>query len=265
MLFTESRMTPRLRKLRQRFGIAAPKVAVRTHLAWYWRWLMLLLMLGAVLASGAWVYDTGRRFAGFDREQIEQSIHDLRGRLETTRVERDAARGELEGLRAIANASESRLSIERAAQQKLAEQIRVLERDNARVREELATFESLLSADARNAQPLTVHRFKVEADVLPGEYRYRLLMMAAGVRRDRNFQGRLELVVTLTENGKNAMMVFPEQKDAAAAAFKLEFKHFQRVEGTFRVNPKAKVASVQVRVYEGTSGTPRVTSTASPV
>lgn len=257
-------MTPRLRKLRQRFGIAAPKVAVRTHLAWYWRWLLILVLTAAALAAAAWVYDTGRRFAGFDREQIEQGLAEMRRQLETTRTERDAAGKELESLRAIANASESRLSIERAAQQKLAEQIRVLERENARLREELATFESLLSSDSRNAQPLAVHRFKVESDVLPGEYRYRLLMLAAGARRDRSFQGRLELVVSLTQEGRNAMMVFPAQKDAAAAAFKLEFKHFQRVEGTFRVDPKAKVLSVQARVYENGSNAALVTQTASP-
>ena len=46
---------------------------------------------------------------------------------------------------------------------------------------------------------------------------------------------------------------------AGAAAFKLGFKYFQRVEGTFRVSPKAKVESVQVRVYEGTSTQPRAT------
>ena len=46
------------------------------------------------------------------------------------------------------------------------------------------------------------------------------------------------------------MITFPEPGDAAAAAFRLAFKHFQRVDGTFRVNPKAKVESVQVRVYE---------------
>ena len=45
-------------------------------------------------------------------------------------------------------------------------------------------------------------------------------------------------------------MSFPEQADAGAAAFRLAFKYFRRVEGTFRVSPKAKVESVQVRVYE---------------
>ena len=55
------------------------------------------------------------------------------------------------------------------------------------------------------------------------------------------------------------MMSFPEAKDAGAAAFRLSFKYFRRVEGTFRVNPKAKVESVQVRIYEGSSSEPRVT------
>ena len=55
------------------------------------------------------------------------------------------------------------------------------------------------------------------------------------------------------------MMSFPEPGDAAAAAFQLAFKYFRRVEGTFRVNPKAKVESVQVRVYETGSSQPRAT------
>jgi hypothetical protein len=39
----------------------------------------------------------------------------------------------------------------------------------------------------------------------------------------------------------------------------LAFKHFQRVDGTFRVNPKARVVDVQVRVYE--TGTPEPKAT----
>ena len=59
------------------------------------------------------------------------------------------------------------------------------------------------------------------------------------------------------------MMSFPEQADAGAAAFQLAFKYFRRVEGTFRVSPKAKVESVQVRVYEDGSGQPRATHSVS--
>lgn len=241
------------KQLRQRFGIAAPKVAVRTHIAWYWRWLGISVAFAFSAALAAWMYDAGRRFAGFDRSEVQQELTDLRSQIEATR-------GELERLRALTNAADSRLSIERTAQQKLAQQIKGLEQENARLREELAIFESMLSsAEARNSQGISVNRFKVEPDALPGEYRYRLLLLTAGTRRDREFQGRLELVVGLTEEGKSAMITFPDAAGASAPAFRLAFKNFQRVEGTFRVSPKARVDTVQVRIYEAGSGEPRAT------
>src|SRR5262249_2470123 len=156
------------------------------------------------------------------------------------------ARTELDRLRAVANAADSRVAIERTAQQKLAQQIRALEQDNAHLREELATLESMLSSEARAVNALTIHRFKVEPDVLPGEYRYRLLLVTPGARQQRDFNGRLELVVSLTEDGRNVMMSFPEPGDTGAAAFRLSFKYFRRVEGTFRVSPRARVENVQV-------------------
>ncbi len=244
-------MARRLARFRQRFGIAAPKVIVRTALAWYWRWLGIVLVLAAALALAMWMYETGRRFAGFDRSELQQVVTELQRQDDRVQSELHGARGELEKLRAQTAASMSRLVIERSAQQKLAEQIRILGRENARLREELATFESLLASDARKAKPLSIHRFTVNSDVLPGEYRYRLLLLTGTARREQQFEGRLELVVSLTGEGKDAMMVIPESKGAAAAAFRLAFKYFHRVEGTFRVGPKVKVKGVQVRIYEG--------------
>lgn len=246
-------MTGRIWKLRQRFGIAAPRVAVHSHIPWYWRWIGLAVLLGISAASAAWIYDAGRQFAGFDRSEVQAELRTVRGQL-------NEARAELERLRGASNAAESHLSIERTAQRNLAQQIRTLERDNARLKEELATFESMLASDARNSPGVvTVYRFKVEPDLLPGEHRYRLLLLTPTTRQQREFQGRLELVVNLTEGGRSAIMSFPEPGDAGAGAFKLGFKYFQRVEGTFRVSPKAKVESVQARIYEGASAQPRTT------
>lgn len=251
-------LSTRILKLRQRFGIGARRVSVRSEVAWYLRWLGLILVLACSAALAAWMYDAGRRFAGFDRSEVEQELADARRDLA-------ASRSELERLRAVANAADSRLAIERTAQLKLAQQIRGLEQETARLREELAIFESMLSAESRAANPLSINRFKVTPDVLPGEYRYRLLLLQApGNRRDRDFQGRLELVVTLTEGGNNAMMTFPEAGDPSAAAFRLTFRYFHRVEGIFRVDPKAKVESVQVRVYEAGSDQIKAAQTASP-
>ncbi len=244
----------RLWKLRQRFGIAAPKVAVRTHVPWYLRWLGIAVLLAFSAALAAWMYDAGRRFAGFDRSEVEQELAVARRDLE-------ASRAELERLRALANAADSRLSIERTAQQKLAQQIRALESDNARLREELAIFENMLAGDGQPAAPLAIRRFKVQPELLPGEYRYHLLLLASAPRR-AEFQGRFELLVSLTDNGRSAMMTFPEPGEPLPQGFKLGIKHFQRIEGTFRVGPKARVESVQIRVYENGSTQARATQTA---
>ena len=245
-------MASRLWKLRQRFGIAAPKMSVRTHVPWYLRWLGLAVLFAFSAALAAWMYDAGRRFAGFDRREVEQELTEARGELEKVRAE-------LSKLRAVANASDSKLSIERTAQMKLAQQIRVLEQDNARLREELAIFESMLSSDTASAAPLSILRFKVEPDVVPGEYRYRILLLAAGPRRGREFQGRLEFAVNLTEEGRSAMIMVPGPNEADSPSFRLAFKHFQRIEGIFRVGPKAKVESVQARVYETGTAPARAT------
>jgi hypothetical protein len=246
----------RWKLIRQRFGITAPRVAVQAAVPWYLRWAGAAILLTIFAAAAAWIYDAGRRYAGFDSNEVQVELGNLR-------TELTAARSELQTLRAVAGAADSRLSIERTTQQKLAQQIRVLEQENARIREELATFESMLQSDARNASGLSIYRFKVEPDVLPGEYRYRLLLVTPSARRDRDFNGRIELVVSLQEGGQNAMMSFPEPGDAGAAAFKLAFKYFRRVEGTFRVSPKARVDSVQVRIYETGSNQPRATQTES--
>jgi PAS domain-containing protein len=245
-------MAGRLSKLRQRFGIAAPKVSVRTHVPWYLRWLGLAVALVFSVTLAAWTWDAGRRFAGFDRSEVEQD-------LAAARAESAKLREELERLRALANAADSKVAIERTAQQKLAQQIRSLEQENGRVREELALFESMLSSETAVAAPLSILRFKVEPDLLPGEYRYRLLLLASGPRRGRDFQGRLELAVGLTEDGRSAIIMVPGQAEAEGPAFRLAFKHFQRIDGSFRVSPKARVGSVQVRVYESGSAEPKVT------
>ena len=251
-------MARRLWKLRQRFGIAAPKVAVRTHVPWYLRWLLLAVLFAFSAALAAWMYDAGRRFAGFDRSQIEEELAKARQELSTLR-------GELDGLRASTNAAGSRLSIERTAQQKLAQQIRSLEQDNARLREELAIFESMLSSEAgATAAPLSILRFKVEPGPLPGEYRYRLLLRASAARKGKDFAGRLELAVNLTEDGRSAIITMPEAANQDAPAFRLSFKHFQRMEGTFRVSPTGKVGTVQARVYENGSSSATATQSVTP-
>jgi hypothetical protein len=241
-------MPPNLmKKFRQRFGISAPRMTVKTHVAWYWRMLGLVAVLSCSFALAAWIYDAGRRFAGFDRGEAEQELSQLRE--SAGRMAQEAAE-----LRASVHASESKLQIERSAQTQLGQQVKALEDENARLKEDLAFFENLIPSENRD-NSLLINRFRAEPGALPGEYRYRLLLL--GGRRDKLFQGNLQLLVTLQQDGKDAIITLPEEGDAQA--YKISFKYFQRIEGTFRVAPGARVMMVQVRVFENGSAQVRAT------
>jgi len=237
------------RALRHRWGIAAPKLAVIPHVAWYWRALVVVAVLSVSLVLARWMYDAGRRIAGFDATAAEGELSTLRNRVESLE-------DELKRLRATNASADSRLQIEKTAQTQLVKQLKAVESENARLREDVSFFEGL-AARGITEDKLAVSRFKVEQDAMPGEFRYRVLVTQGGPK-DREFQGRLQFVVNMQLAGKDLAVVIPEDK-SEEAAYRLNFKRFFRAEGSFRVDPKATVRSVQVRVIESGATQPRAT------
>lgn len=234
------------RALRHRWGIAAPKMTVRTHVAWYWRALGLVAVLSISLTLALWMYDAGRRFAGFDATAVSEELASLHGRID--QLEEEAKR-----LRSTVASSESRVQIEKTAQEQLVKQLKTVETENARLREDLAFFENL--AAGRAEDKLAVSRFKVESDAVPGEYRYRVLVTQGG--KEREFQGRLQLVVSMRQGGRDVTLMIPDERSPETAAYRIHFRRFFSTEGMFKVDPSAVVTSVQVRVYELGVGQPR--------
>ena len=96
----------------------------------------MVAALAVSLVIAAWLYDAGRRYAGFDRSETEQELSQLRASF--AKLEDETRR-----LRAIADASESRLKIEQSAQAQLGAQVKSLEEQNTRLKEDLAFFENL--------------------------------------------------------------------------------------------------------------------------
>jgi septal ring factor EnvC (AmiA/AmiB activator) len=237
-----------LRALRHRWGIAGPKMTVRTHVAWYWRVIGLVAVLSISLALALWMYDAGRQFAGFDATAASEELAGLHGRI--ARLEEEAKQ-----MRSVMASSESRLQIEKTAQEQLAKQLKAVETENARLREDLAFFENL--AAGRAEDKLAVSRFKVESNAVPGEYRYRILVTQGG--KDREFQGRLQLIVSMRQAGRDLTVMIPDEKAQDNAAYRVQFRRFFSTEGTFKVDPGATVRSVQVRVFEQGVGQPRAT------
>jgi septal ring factor EnvC (AmiA/AmiB activator) len=221
-------------------------MTVRTHVAWYWRALGLVAVLSISLTLALWMYDAGREFAGFDATAASEELANLRGRI--NQLEEEATR-----LRSTFASSESRVQIEKTAQEQLVKQLKTVEAENARLREDLAFFENL--AAGRAEDKLAVSRFKVESDAVPGEYRYRVLVTQGG--KEREFQGRLQLVVSMRQGGRDVTLMIPDERSPETAAYRIHFRRFFSTEGMFKVDPSAVVTSVQVRVYELGVGQPR--------
>ncbi len=221
-----------------RWSVGAPRMTIRNHLPWPLRAIFIAIVVGLGGAVAMWAYDAGRNFTGFGERPTASQFEALRGELQQVEKERD-------DYRATVNAAESRLNIEKAMQAQLAEQVRTLEAQNGKLKEDLAFFESLLPT-ATGSSGLSIRRLKAEM-IDPTHLRYRMLLMQGG-RGTQEFNGSYQLVVTLVQNDKSAMITFP--KPESAGAYRLSFKHYQRVEGVLDVPPDAVVKSVQIKVLE---------------
>jgi len=245
-------MAQLIRALQRRFGIMAPRVSVRTHVPWYWRWLGYILLGAIVFGIGWTTYDYGMEFAGFRQSEAARSL----ARLDDEIRQREA---EIRELRSKVATSERQMQIERATYGDLERQVKMLTGENAALREDLAFFQSLMVAGGKEGA-ISVNRFRVHPEVLPGEYRYRLLLVQTG-QRVKEFQGTLQFVLNVEQDDRKFVVTLPPDGEKNAKEFQVNFKFFHRVEGTFKVAPGAVVKSLQVRVFENGSNAPKLTHT----
>jgi len=244
-------MSRKFKTFLRRFGIDAPQLSVRPHMPWYWRWLGMVVIAAATAGVAWFTYDFGLEYAGFRKGEAAQ----LRAQLDET-VRRQQA--ELTELNARTASAERQLQIERATYGDLAMQVKALAQENATLKEDLAFFQSLTATGKEGA--ISVNRFRLMPDSMPGEYRYQLLLVQAG-ERAKEFHGRLQFVLNLQQDGRKVTLMLPSETGRAGTPkeYQVSFKLFQRVEGLFRIPPNATVKGLQVRVFEGNSDTPKLT------
>jgi len=225
-------------------------VAVHPHVPWYWRWLAVIVSAAALGGVGWATYDIGLTFAGYRQSEAGRALSQLNRTI-------DHQRQELSALRTRVAQAEQQLQIERATYGDLGKQLKTLAEENAALKEDLAFFQSLMPASPRDGG-LSINRFKVQKEALPGEYRYRLLLVQAS-QRAKEFRGRLQFVLNLQQDDRKVVLMLPPENDNSVKEYRLRFKFFQRIEGTFKVSPEAVVKSLQVRVFENGSDTPKLT------
>jgi len=245
------------RGLRRHFGIAAPRMAVRTHLPWWGRGAIMLTLLAIIAGMWWWGFDFGQIFGGFNRKEVEARL---------TSLEADAAkyRDEATELRARNATLDSELAMTRGRQEALSRQATDLTGENAQLKEELAFLQKLV-VDSSKTAGLQIQRLEVEPD---GEnmWRYSVLIVRGGSAKDE-FVGNVVIRASLAgsppaESAAPAIQI-PDDDPAASPALRLKFKYYQRVEGRFRVPRGSRITSVAVRAYESGQSVPRATRTLS--
>ena len=223
-------------------SVSAPRVAVRTQLPWAVRALVLAVVASIAAAGLVAVYRHARSIGGPDRDLIAAELDETRSQLQRTSAELD--RIAAEGVQ-----TENQLRVERAMREGIAQQLKVLEEDNARLRADLAFFESLLPA-ASTERGVVIRSFKLQPDADETTLRYRLLVQQSG-RPDRDFVGAVALKVNLQADGRSTVLELPDISRPESGPARLSFRHYQRVEGSFSVPPGTTVRSVQVTITSG--------------
>ena len=245
------------RRVRQNFGISAPRMAVRLHLPWWGRGAIILTLVGIIAGMWWWGFDFGQIFGGFNRKEIEAKIA-------TLETEATKLRSEAFDLREKNSTLESELAMTRGSQQTQQKQSIELSGENAQLKEELAFLQKLVS-DSSKQIGLQLQRLTVEPDS-DEMWHYNLLVVRGGSPKDE-FEGSIVLQATLAPapgapaGARGMVLTLPDDQPEAKPALALKFKYYQRVEGRFRVPAGMHVTAITARAFETGQGSARATRT----
>lgn len=223
----------RFKLLRRRLTISSPRMAVRSAMPWPLRWAGVAVWLGFCAAIALWAFELGKDIAGVDDVSQEELLR-LRDGVARLQAERDR-------VQSILNTSGIAITTERAAQERLSAQIRVLEAENRTLREDLGFFENLMPASGTG----TVAIRGLQAEALSGTQLKWQVLVIQPAKNAPEFRGKLEMKFSGTLAGKPWMMPLPGGPQA------LQFRQYRRVEGLVDLPPDAVVRNVSARVVEG--------------
>ena len=253
----------KFRRLRKPLSVSAARMTVRTHVP-----LGLKVAFGCVAAAAA--IATGvvlARLTAPVSPLVEQQpgVARLVDENRVLRQERDR-------LLEASNTIDSRGLMERSTIQELGNQVATLQAENTRLKEDVAFFEAATAGRTPSGaldavSGIAIRRFQVTQDRASHTARYRILL-TQDAKAAREFNGVLQLQVTVQQDGRSATFVLPQAPTRPAAAdalnvsrYDVVFKSYKRIDGSFDVPAEAVLRTVQARILE--RGAVRVQQTAT--
>ncbi|MES2739600.1 MAG: DUF6776 family protein [Pseudomonadota bacterium] len=206
-------------------------------------WWRVLALVPLLILSGSlvwWGMDLGRRLGWMGpaepAPEVKQQIASLRGALARLSSERDRL--------AVAGAATGVID---AANKQMETQIKALKVENSKLTEDVGLLESLLPPPQAGAG---LHILAFQAEMLtPTELHYVLLLTHGASRKARQFDGGLELAITLQQGAESKVLTFPDRADNVAQ-YGVTVRRYQRLDGQMTVADGARATAVQVRLLE---------------
>ena len=231
----------RFRLLRRRLTISAPRMSVRSALPWPVRWAIVALVFGFCAAIGLWAFEFGRDIAGLENGSQAELLQ-LRAQTQTMKTELDEAKEQRIQAQSIANTAGALVAAEKASAERIAAQVKQLEEDNRRLRNDLGFFEKLIPT--ASTDPVAIRGLQAEP-LDNGKIRWQVLVIQSK-KNAPELVGSLEVSFSGTLNGK------PWNSAQPGASAALKVSQYGRLEGTFEVPAQVLVKGVTARVLEGT-------------
>jgi hypothetical protein len=241
------------RRFRSSFGIGSSRMAIRSQLAWYWRWILNLLTMGLVAAVVWWLVQNSYRITGFNVDEARQQIA-------SQGEENERLKRELEASKGILVERDRQLQIEKAAQTELARNVAQLQEENSSIKEDLGFLRKLMSSGT-TPEGVGLSDLKVERDGAR-EWRYRMLLTQGGQRK-QDFKGRVQVVARVAQGANTTTLTYPDPALPEAAG-SFEFRFYHKVEGRFAIPEGSTLKSVDVRVLAVPGGQVKLSRTITP-
>ena len=200
----------------------------------------LAIVLGFCAAIGLWAFEFGKDIAGLEKGSKEEMLG-LRSELTAAQTELASTKAERDQAQSIANTAGTLVATEKASLERLLAQVKQLELDNHRLRDDLGFFEKLIPV--AGVEGLAIRGLQVE---LQGgtQLKWQALVMQAG-KNVSEFNGRLELSFTGFSNGEPWVGTLPE------GAIPIKIRQYGRLDGEFELPPQTVVKRVAAKVMDG--------------
>lgn len=217
-------------------------MAVRSAMPWPVRWAIVALVFGFCAAIGLWAFEFGRDIAGLENGSQTELLQ-LREKVTTLQAEVEVARGQRDQAQSIANTSGAMVAAEKASSERLASQVKQLDDDNRRLRDDLGFFEKLIPASSSEA--LSIRGMQAES-LEGGKLRWQVLVIQSK-KNAPELVGRLEIGFSGVLGAKPWSSALP------ATTVPLKVSQYGRLEGVFDVPPGVSVKTMTAKVIDGTT------------